>query len=99
MAGFGRSRFDPRTPLGQVTCRRERVVMPLAVEPGAASSRWGAPMLSTLLATKLYRPHPTQYLVARPRLTLRIDQGLRNGHRLFLVVPPGLWLPAVPPKR
>jgi ATP/maltotriose-dependent transcriptional regulator MalT len=56
-------------------------------------------MLSTLLATKLHRPRPTANLVARPRLTQRLDEGLRNGHRLFLLVPPGLWLPAVPPKR
>jgi LuxR family maltose regulon positive regulatory protein len=26
--------------------------------------------------------------VARPRLTRRLDEGLRNGHRLFLVVAP-----------
>jgi LuxR family maltose regulon positive regulatory protein len=45
-------------------------------------------MLSTLLATKLHRPHPTANLVARPRLTQRLDEGLRNGHRLFLVVAP-----------
>ena len=45
-------------------------------------------MLSTLLATKLHRPRPTANLVARPRLTRRLDEGLRNGHRLFLVVAP-----------
>jgi LuxR family maltose regulon positive regulatory protein len=45
-------------------------------------------MLATLLATKLHRPHPTPNLVARPRLTQRLDEGLRNGHRLFLVVAP-----------
>jgi LuxR family maltose regulon positive regulatory protein len=45
-------------------------------------------MLSTLLATKLHRPRPTANLVARPRLTQRLDGGLRNGHRLFLVVAP-----------
>ena len=45
-------------------------------------------MLSTLLETKLHRPHPTPNLAARPRLTQRLDEGLRNGHRLFLVVPP-----------
>jgi LuxR family maltose regulon positive regulatory protein len=45
-------------------------------------------MLSTLLATKLHRPRPTAKLVARPRLTERLDDGLRNGHRLFLVVAP-----------
>jgi LuxR family maltose regulon positive regulatory protein len=45
-------------------------------------------MNSTLLATKLHRPRPTSNLVARPRLTDRLDDGLRNGHRLFLVVAP-----------
>jgi len=45
-------------------------------------------MLSTLLATKLHRPRPTSNLVARPRLTQRLDEGLRDGHRLFLVVAP-----------
>jgi len=45
-------------------------------------------MLSPLLATKLHRPRPTANLVARPRLTQRLDEGPRNGHRLFLVVPP-----------
>jgi LuxR family maltose regulon positive regulatory protein len=45
-------------------------------------------MLSTLLATKLYRPRPTSNLVARPRLIQRLDKGLRNGHCLFLVVAP-----------
>jgi LuxR family maltose regulon positive regulatory protein len=45
-------------------------------------------MLSTLLATKLHRPRPTSNLVARPRLTQRLDEGLRAGHRLSLVVAP-----------
>ena len=45
-------------------------------------------MLSTLLETKLHRPRPTSNLVARPRLTQCLDEGLRNGHRLFLVVAP-----------
>ncbi|MBN1659771.1 MAG: tetratricopeptide repeat protein [Anaerolineae bacterium] len=45
-------------------------------------------MLSTLLATKLHRPRPVSSLVARPRLTQRLDEGLRQGHRLFLVVAP-----------
>ena len=45
-------------------------------------------MFSTLLATKLHRPRPTSSLVARPRLTQRLDAGLRNGHRLFLIVAP-----------
>ena len=45
-------------------------------------------MPSTLLATKLHRPRPTSNLVARPRLLQRLEEGLRNGHRLFLVVAP-----------
>ena len=45
-------------------------------------------MLSTLLATKLHRPRPSANIVARSRLTGRLDAGLRNGHRLFLVVAP-----------
>ena len=45
-------------------------------------------MLSTLLATKLHRPHPTANLVVHPRLTQRLDEGLRDGRHLFLVVPP-----------
>ena len=45
-------------------------------------------MVSPLLATKLHRPRPTSNLLARPRLTQRLDQGLRQGHRLFLVVAP-----------
>jgi ATP/maltotriose-dependent transcriptional regulator MalT len=43
-------------------------------------------MLSSLLATTLHRPRPTSNLVARPWLTGRLDEGLRHGHRLFLVV-------------
>jgi ATP/maltotriose-dependent transcriptional regulator MalT len=45
-------------------------------------------MLSTLLATKLHRPHPTANLVARPRLTQLLEEGLRKHHRLFLVAAP-----------
>jgi LuxR family maltose regulon positive regulatory protein len=45
-------------------------------------------MVSTLLATKLHRPRPTTTLVARPRLTQRLDEGLRRGHPLLLVVAP-----------
>jgi len=45
-------------------------------------------MPSTLLTTKLHRPRPTPNLVARPRLTRQLDEGLRSGHRLFLVVAP-----------
>ncbi|MBN1659341.1 MAG: hypothetical protein JXA93_13130 [Anaerolineae bacterium] len=45
-------------------------------------------MLSTPLATKLHRPRATSNLVPRPHLTQRLDEGLRNGHCLFLVVAP-----------
>jgi LuxR family transcriptional regulator, maltose regulon positive regulatory protein len=45
-------------------------------------------MLSNLLATKLHRPRPTSRLVARPRLTGRLDDSLRQGHRLILVAAP-----------
>jgi ATP/maltotriose-dependent transcriptional regulator MalT len=45
-------------------------------------------MLSSLLATKRHRPRPTSNLVARSRLPQRPDEGLRHGHRLFLVVAP-----------
>ncbi|HNS52761.1 MAG TPA: LuxR C-terminal-related transcriptional regulator [Anaerolineae bacterium] len=45
-------------------------------------------MLSTLLATKLHRPRPASSRIARPRLTQRLDDGLRKGHALFLIVAP-----------
>jgi LuxR family maltose regulon positive regulatory protein len=45
-------------------------------------------MLSTLLTTKFYRPRPTSGFLARARLTRRLDDGLRNGHPLILVVAP-----------
>jgi len=45
-------------------------------------------MVSTLLPTKLHRPRPTSSLVTRPRLAQRLDDGLRNDHRLFLAVAP-----------
>ena len=45
-------------------------------------------MASPLLVTKLHRPRPTSNLLARPRLTQRLDHGLQQGHRLFLVVAP-----------
>lgn len=45
-------------------------------------------MMATLLGTKLCRPRRTTNLVARPRLTQRLDHGLQDGHRLFLVVAP-----------
>jgi hypothetical protein len=45
-------------------------------------------MVSTLLATTLYRPHPPPNLVARPRLVHRLDDGLRDGHGLILVAAP-----------
>jgi LuxR family maltose regulon positive regulatory protein len=45
-------------------------------------------VLSTLLETKLHRPRPTTSLVARPRLTDRLVEALRNGRSLILVVAP-----------
>jgi LuxR family maltose regulon positive regulatory protein len=43
-----------------------------------------------LLTTKLYIPLPRPNLVPRPRLIQRLDQALRQGHRLTLVsAPPG----------
>ena len=45
-------------------------------------------MFSTLLATKLHRPRPTANPVARPCLTQRPDEVLRNGHCLFLLLLP-----------
>jgi LuxR family maltose regulon positive regulatory protein len=45
-------------------------------------------MPSSLLTTKLYRPRPTSTLVARPRLTQRLDEALEKGHPLILVVAP-----------
>jgi len=45
-------------------------------------------VLSSLLTTKLYQPCPPRTLVARPRLTQRLDDGLRQGQRLILVVAP-----------
>ncbi len=41
-----------------------------------------------LLTTKLKVPPPRLNLVARPRLTERINEGLQQGHRLFLVSAP-----------
>jgi LuxR family maltose regulon positive regulatory protein len=41
-----------------------------------------------LLTTKLYIPSPHPDLVPRPRLTDRLDEGLRLGHRLTLVSAP-----------
>ena len=35
-------------------------------------------MLTSLLATKFYTLRPTSDLVARPRLTQRLDDGLRQ---------------------
>jgi LuxR family maltose regulon positive regulatory protein len=45
-------------------------------------------MPSSLLTTKLSTPRPTPNLVPRPRLTQRLDEGLRQGHRLILVAAP-----------
>ena len=45
-------------------------------------------MTVPLLTTKLYIPSPHPDLVPRPRLTGRLDEGLRLGHRLTLVSAP-----------
>jgi ATP/maltotriose-dependent transcriptional regulator MalT len=42
-------------------------------------------MHTTLLTTKFHTPRPTPNLVARPRLTQRLDQGLQS-HCLILVI-------------
>jgi LuxR family maltose regulon positive regulatory protein len=47
-----------------------------------------ATMHSSLLTTKLYRPSPTPNLVSRPRLTQELDDALRQGRPLILVVAP-----------
>jgi LuxR family maltose regulon positive regulatory protein len=41
-----------------------------------------------LLTTKLYIPPPRPNLVERPRLTKRLDEGLRLGHKLTLIAAP-----------
>ncbi len=45
-------------------------------------------MSAPLLTTKLYVPRPRPGLVARPRLTQRLEAGARAGHRLTLVSAP-----------
>jgi LuxR family maltose regulon positive regulatory protein len=45
-------------------------------------------MEAPLLATKLYAPLPRPSLVSRPRLTERLDEGLRLGRKLTLVSAP-----------
>jgi LuxR family maltose regulon positive regulatory protein len=50
--------------------------------PGAVSATMGAP----ILVTKLYAPPPRPEAIPRPRLTARLDAGLRR--RLTLVVAP-----------
>jgi LuxR family maltose regulon positive regulatory protein len=44
--------------------------------------------LPSVLTTKLYRPSTTTNLVTRPRLTQQLDDALRQGHPLILVVAP-----------
>lgn len=41
-----------------------------------------------IVPTKLYAPHPRPDLVGRLRLTAHLDDGLRQGHRLFLCSAP-----------
>jgi LuxR family maltose regulon positive regulatory protein len=45
-------------------------------------------MLTALLTTKLYVPPPRPDVVPRPRLLQRLNEGLRQGHRLTLVSAP-----------
>jgi LuxR family maltose regulon positive regulatory protein len=45
-------------------------------------------MLTPLLTTKLYIPPPRPDVVPRPRLLRRLNEGLRQGHRLTLVSAP-----------
>jgi LuxR family maltose regulon positive regulatory protein len=46
--------------------------------------------LTPLLTTKLHIPRPRSHLISRPRLTTRLDEGLRDGTRLTLIsAPPG----------
>jgi LuxR family maltose regulon positive regulatory protein len=42
----------------------------------------------SLLSTKLHAPPPRPNLVRRPRLIRRLDEGLRQGHRLTLISAP-----------
>jgi LuxR family maltose regulon positive regulatory protein len=44
--------------------------------------------VTSLLTTKLFIPLPHSNLVLRPRLFKRLDEGLRQGHRLILVSAP-----------
>lgn len=45
-------------------------------------------ILASLLTTKLHTPGTTLNLVTRPRLTQQLDDALRQGHPLILVVAP-----------
>ncbi len=45
-------------------------------------------MATPILATKLYIPPPRPQLVPRPRLSERLDEGLRAGRKLTLVAAP-----------
>jgi LuxR family maltose regulon positive regulatory protein len=49
------------------------------------------PPAGSLLATKLFIPPPAPDQVARPRLLARLDEGMRQGRRLTLVVAPPGW--------
>ena len=47
-------------------------------------------MFAQILATKLYAPPPGPQLIARPRLTERLNQGFQTDHKLTLIAaPPG----------
>ena len=42
-------------------------------------------MSLTILVTKLYIPPPRTKIVLRPRLIEQLNEGLRSGHRLFII--------------
>ena len=74
------TRFRCRRPDSGVECRRATVLVPDA-DPGDA-------MTTPLLTTKLHIPSSRPYLVWRPRLIERLDEGLRLGRGLTLVSAP-----------
>ncbi len=49
------------------------------------------PPAGILLATKLFIPPPAPAQVPRPRLIARLDEGLRQGRKLSLVIAPPGW--------
>jgi hypothetical protein len=53
-------------------------------------------MLSTLLATKLHRPHLTPNLLARLRCARRLDEGLQSDHNQFVLAAPQTMISVLP---